>query len=44
MEFTKTEMAIVKQTEADGVKQEVRDLSELQLALVGGGSGDIVWG
>jgi hypothetical protein len=44
MEFNNTEVAILENTVSAAVDKEVRDLSELQLALVGGGIGDVVWG
>ena len=44
MEFNKTEVAILENTVSAAADKEVRDLSELQLALVGGGIGDVVWG
>lgn len=44
MEHTKIEVALVKQIEDQAAKQEFCELNELQLALVGGGAGDILWG
>jgi hypothetical protein len=44
MEFNNTEVAILENTVGAAADKEVRDLSELQLALVGGGIGDVVWG
>ena len=44
MEFAKTELAAVEETMQEAVQAEVRELNDLQLALVGGGIGDIVWG
>ena len=40
MEFVIT---VSDQTENTACDNEVRDLSDLQLALVGGGSGDVVF-
>ena len=40
MEFTKTEVAAVQQLELDSVVQE---LDALELSLVGGGMGDVVF-
>ena len=42
MEFTKTELAIISEIIATAPTEEVRELDELQLALIGGGAGDAV--
>jgi hypothetical protein len=42
MEFTKLEAAMVEKTVVEVVEQQVRELNELQLALVGGGGGAVV--
>ena len=44
MEFTKNEMDVVQQA-AKGINEEaMRELNELQLALAGGGFGDVIFG
>ena len=42
MEFTKIELAIINDLIAQAPTEQVRELDELQLALVGGGGGDAV--
>ena len=44
MDFDKTEVAVLATVVSDSVENEMRDLSDLQLALIGGGIGDPVWG
>ncbi len=44
MEFTKTEIALVEEATKEASQQDVRELSDLQLALVGGGMGDVIFG
>ena len=44
MEHTKIEVAAVEETVAIASDVEIRDLNDLQLALVGGGIGEIVAG
>jgi hypothetical protein len=44
MEFANTEMAVVEETIQEAARNEIRELNDLQLALVGGGIGDIIWG
>ena len=44
MEINKTEAAAVQQTVNEVAEKEIRQLNELQLALIGGGIGDVVWG
>jgi hypothetical protein len=44
MEFTKTEVTSIEQTIKENAEKEIRDLTSLQLALIGGGIGDVVWG
>jgi hypothetical protein len=44
MEFTKVEVTLIEQAVKENAEKEIRDLAELQLVLVGGGIGDIVWG
>ena len=41
MDFTKTEVNAVQECVKELVEKEMRDLSDLQLALVGGGIGDV---
>ena len=44
MKFDSAEVAILESVANGAVEKELVDLSELQLALVGGGIGDPVWG
>jgi hypothetical protein len=44
VEFNKTEVAVLEDAVNGAVENEIRDLKELQLALIGGGIGDVVWG
>ncbi len=41
MEFTKVEMAVIEEATQQQAVNEIRELSELQLALVGGGIADV---
>jgi hypothetical protein len=43
MEHAKMEIAILEKTVEDAAQQQLRELSELQLALIGGGGGDVVF-
>ena len=43
MEFAKVEMAAVEQV-SDQAQFEMKDLNELQLAMIGGGCGEVVFG
>jgi hypothetical protein len=43
MEFAKNEIVAIEEAVNQAAEQEVRELSELQLALVGGGCGDVVF-
>lgn len=43
MELTKTEMDLVKDADAKAIDAEVRDLNDLQLALIGGGVGEVTF-
>ena len=43
MEFTKRETAAVAETIETAVQDQVVELEEMQLALVGGGAGDVVF-
>jgi hypothetical protein len=43
MEFTKTELAAVRDVAVE-VKDHVTELNELELMLVGGGTGDVQFG
>ena len=43
MEFTKVEVNVIEQIVNQATEIEVRELNELQLALVGGGIGDVVF-
>ena len=42
MEFSKIEVAVVAETLAECANDQVQELDELQLALVGGGAGEAV--
>ena len=44
MEFNKIEVAVVESAINESDKKDIRDLNELQLSLIGGGIGDVVWG
>ena len=44
MEFTKVEVTSIEEAVKENAEKEIRDLAALQLALIGGGIGDIVWG
>jgi hypothetical protein len=44
MEFNKIEVAVVESAINESDKKDIRDLNELQLCLIGGGIGDVVWG
>jgi hypothetical protein len=42
MEFTKAEILIVQEV-AKSAEAQISDLTDVQLALVGGGSGDVIF-
>jgi hypothetical protein len=44
VEFNKAEVAVVESAFIESVEKDIRELGELQLALIGGGIGDPVWG
>ena len=44
MEFNSAEVAVVETAVNESSEKVIRDLGELQLALIGGGIGDPVWG
>jgi len=44
MEFTNIEVKAVEKTINEKAEKEIRELGDLQLALVGGGIGDVVFG
>jgi hypothetical protein len=44
MEFNKIEVAVVESAINESGEKDIRDLNELQLSLIGGGIGDVVWG
>jgi hypothetical protein len=44
METTKIEVANIERTIADVIESESRELSELQLSLIGGGIGEVIVG
>jgi hypothetical protein len=41
MENTTVELAVVKTKNAEAIEGQIYELNELQLAFVGGGSGDV---
>jgi hypothetical protein len=43
MEFAKTELTLVEEATREAVQNDVRELNDLQLALVGGGIGDVIF-
>jgi hypothetical protein len=43
MEFTHTELAALKEVDLNKEERALRELDALQLALVGGGNGDVAW-
>ena len=43
MEHTKTELALLEKATSEINEPKVWELNELQLALVGGGGGDVVF-
>ena len=43
MEFAKNEIVAIEETVNQAAKLELHELNELQLALVGGGCGDVVF-
>ena len=43
MEFAKTEMTVVEDAVQEAARNELRELNDLQLALVGGGIGDVIF-
>jgi hypothetical protein len=42
MEFAKTEMTVIEEAVQEAGRSDIRELNDLQLALVGGGIGDVV--
>ena len=42
MEFTKEEVTVIAETVKEISEMEIRDLGDLQLALVGGGIGEVI--
>ncbi len=44
MEHTQVEVTIVEKAAAEASDVQLRELNELQLAFVGGGSGEVVFG
>jgi hypothetical protein len=44
METTKIEVANIERTIADAIENERRELSDLQLSLIGGGIGEVIVG
>ena len=44
MEYRTEEVVAVEQVAKESAEPDIRLLSELQLALIGGGIGDVVWG
>jgi hypothetical protein len=44
MEISRVETEVLSEALAEVVQGQVRELNELQLALVGGGSGEVIFG
>lgn len=44
MELTQSEVKAIETTLAESLEKQARELSDLQLALVGGGIGDVIVG
>lgn len=44
MEIVKLEVAAIVQTVSDAEVVQLQQLDDVQLALVGGGTGDVHWG
>lgn len=44
MECTKVETTIIEEEEVTVERADLLELNQLQLALIGGGIGDVVWG
>jgi hypothetical protein len=44
MEFTKTEVNVLQDCVNEFAEKEIRDLNELQLAMIGGGIGEVIVG
>ncbi len=44
MEHSETEVAVIEKVAAEASDVQLRELNELQLAFVGGGSGEVVFG
>lgn len=44
MEFTILEIAVLEKAEALVANENLKDLDELQLTLVGGGVGEVIFG
>jgi len=43
MEFSTTEITVVEDAVQEAARNELRKLNDLQLALVGGGIGDVIF-
>ncbi len=43
MEIAKNELAVVEEAVQEASRKEIQELNDLQLALVGGGIGDVVF-
>ena len=44
MEYNKTEVEVIEGAIADGIETQVRELNDLQLAMIGGGGGEAILG
>ena len=42
MEFAKTELNMIEETVQAAASNDIRELNDLQLALIGGGIGDVI--
>jgi len=43
MEFNKVEASVIETSIHEAAEEELRELGELQLSLIGGGIGDVTW-
>lgn len=44
MEYAKTEVLVLEKTEIEAFEKSVQDLTDLHLAMVGGGVGEVLFG
>ncbi len=43
MEFAKSELNVIEEAIQEAARNDIRELNDLQLALVGGGIGDVIF-